>query len=110
MQLQVPGMLWDLTLLEQTARVLTAAPLDKAHTFNAHFIPFSDVRDNKTSAETYSLDQVGHSGIPPATGPIRLTCSKLPAWMPAFQRPLSWRQAAHITSSCIEPPAPALMP
>ena len=35
-----------------------AVPLDKAHTFNAKFVPFKDVQNRKLSGETYSLDEV----------------------------------------------------
>ena len=35
-----------------------AVPLDKAHTFNAKFVPFKDVQNKKLSEETYSLDEV----------------------------------------------------
>ncbi len=37
---------------------MRAAPLEKAHLFNAHFVPFKDVQQGKASGETYSLDQV----------------------------------------------------
>ncbi|GAX84079.1 hypothetical protein CEUSTIGMA_g11503.t1 [Chlamydomonas eustigma] len=37
---------------------LDRAPLDKAHTFNAHFVPFKDVQSKNLSGETYSLDEV----------------------------------------------------
>lgn len=35
-----------------------AAPLDKAHLFNAKFVPFSDIQSGARGGETYSLDQV----------------------------------------------------
>ena len=35
-----------------------AVPLDKAHTFNAKFVPFADVQSQKMSGETYSLDDI----------------------------------------------------
>lgn len=38
--------------------MLLAVPLDKAHLFNAKFIPFKDVQHRKLSGETYSLDEV----------------------------------------------------
>ncbi len=37
---------------------MAAAPLDGAHTFNAHFVPFKDVQAQKSSGETYSLDEI----------------------------------------------------
>ncbi len=40
-----------------SAPFLSAAPLDKAHLFDARFVPFSDVRLKKSSREVYSLDQ-----------------------------------------------------
>lgn len=35
-----------------------AAPLDKAHLFNARFIPFRDVQQHTSSPESYRLDEV----------------------------------------------------
>jgi len=37
---------------------LQRLPLDKAHTFNAKFVPFKDVQHHKLSGESYSLDEV----------------------------------------------------
>jgi hypothetical protein len=37
---------------------LPAVPLEKAHLFNAKFVPFKDVKEQKISGETYTLDEV----------------------------------------------------
>jgi threonine synthase len=44
--------------LSMTFFPLPAAPMDKAHTFSAQFIPFKDVQVGKASGESYSLDEV----------------------------------------------------
>lgn len=41
-----------------TYALFVAVPLDKAHLFNAKFVPFKDVQNNKLSGENYSLDDV----------------------------------------------------
>ncbi|PNH07272.1 Threonine synthase, chloroplastic [Tetrabaena socialis] len=39
-------------------RVAMRGSPEKAHTFNAKFVPFHDVQSGKTSGETYTLDEV----------------------------------------------------
>jgi hypothetical protein len=38
--------------------VCSVVPSEKAHLFNAKFVPFADVQQKKTSGETYTLDEV----------------------------------------------------
>lgn len=38
--------------------LVCAAPLDKAHLFNAKFVPFDDIRNGSNGSEAYSLDEV----------------------------------------------------
>lgn len=59
---------------------LPAAPLDKAHTFNAKFVPFRDVQNKKLSGEVYSLGgqrQKGWAGQP--------ACMHAQAWCTGVQ-------------------------
>lgn len=64
------------------------APLDKAHLFNAKFVPFKDVVSGKTSGESYLLDQVVYRSSDGGLLDVHHDMKGLSAYGPEFWRTL----------------------